>query len=73
VAVVVPASGVSAESPKCTEMSSTPTPRISLAIWASDDAWPPPMSGTPQRTVRLPSSSNPTHAAAESFSHTSRP
>src|ERR1019366_2460069 len=73
VAVVVPASGVRAESPKWTVIRFMETPRTSDAIWASDDAWPPPMSGAPHRTVRLPSSWNPTHAAAESFSHTSLP
>jgi hypothetical protein len=31
------------------------------------------MSGTPQRTVRLPSRCQPTQAAAESFSQTSLP
>ena len=72
-AVVVPASGFSALSPKCTLIRSMSTARISLAICPSEDAWPPPTSGTPQRTVREPSIWNPIQAAALSFSHTSRP
>ena len=69
----MPASGVSDESPKCTVIRSIGVPSTSEAICASDDACPPPMSGTPQRTVRLPSSCHPTQAAAESLSQTSLP
>ena len=58
------ASGVSALSPKCTLMRSMSTASISLAIWPSDDACPPPISGTPQRTVSDPSIWKPIHAAA---------
>ena len=71
--MVVPASGVSALSEMCTETLSRSTPSTSAAIWQSDEAWPPPTSGAPQRTTRLPSISKPTHALDQSWSQTMRP
>src|SRR5439155_400287 len=49
------------------------TPSTSAASWTSEEAWPPPMSGTPIRRTRVPSSSNPTHALDQSLSQTQRP
>ena len=49
------------------------TPSTSEAIWTSEDAWPPPMSGTAIRITSEPSSSNPIQALAQSLSQMQRP
>ena len=72
-AVVVPASGVSAESPMWMAIASGDTPRTSAAIWTSEAAWPPPMSGTPVRIRSVPSICSSTQALDQSWSHTIRP
>ena len=49
------------------------TPSTSAAIWISDEAWPPPMSGTAIRTTSVPSSSKPIQALDQSLSQMQRP
>ena len=49
------------------------TPSTSEAIWTSEDACPPPMSGTAILITSEPSSSNPIQALAQSLSQMQRP
>jgi hypothetical protein len=49
------------------------TPSTSEPIWISDDAWPPPMSGTAIRITSVPSSSKPIQALDQSLSQMHRP
>ena len=73
VAVVVPARGVRAESPKWIVILSVGMSSTSAAIWVSADTCPAPMSWIPILTTTLPSCSNPIQAEAVSLSQTSLP
>ena len=69
----MPVSGVSAQSPMWIVMRSSATPSTSEAIWNSEDACPPPMSGTAIRITSVPSSSKPIQALDQSLSQMKRP